>query len=148
MGDSTSTDLASAAFSHHTRYATMTKPNEKLVEFPRQSARDILTDVLRDGAQQMLATAIEAEVDDYLAGRDELGLSILGVDRLAFRQLDNTEPRAARPTDVQEARGQRADLLSMAERVWRATARSDQATQGARAREHAAQEAGGRPGAR
>ena len=47
----------------------MTKPNEKLVEFPRQSARDILTDVLRDGAQQMLATAIEAEVDDYLAGR-------------------------------------------------------------------------------
>ena len=34
----------------------MTKPNEKLVEFPRQSARDILTDVLRDGAQQMLAT--------------------------------------------------------------------------------------------
>ena len=47
----------------------MTKPNDKLVEFPRQSARDILTDVLRDGAQQMLATAIEAEGDDYLAGR-------------------------------------------------------------------------------
>ena len=47
----------------------MTKPNETLVEFPRQSARDILTDVLRDGAQQMLAPAIEAEVDDYLAGR-------------------------------------------------------------------------------
>ena len=37
----------------------MTKRNEKLVEFPRQSARDILTDVLRDGAQQMLATAID-----------------------------------------------------------------------------------------
>ena len=52
----------------------MTKPNEKLVEFPRQSARDILTDVLRDGAQQMLATAIEAEVDDYLAGRASTGL--------------------------------------------------------------------------
>ena len=47
----------------------MTKPNETLVEFPRQSARDILTDVLRDGAQQMLAPAIEAEVDDDLAGR-------------------------------------------------------------------------------
>ncbi len=47
----------------------MMKPNEKLVEFPRQSGRDILTAVLRDGAQQMLATAIEAEVDDYLAGR-------------------------------------------------------------------------------
>ena len=50
----------------------MTKPNEKLVEFPGQSARDILTDVLRDDAQQMLATAIEAEVDDYLAGRRPL----------------------------------------------------------------------------
>ena len=47
----------------------MMKPNEKLVEFPRQSGRDILTAVRRDGAQQMLATAIEAEVDDYLAGR-------------------------------------------------------------------------------
>ena len=32
----------------------MTKPNEKLVEFPRQSARDILTDVLRDGADPLL----------------------------------------------------------------------------------------------
>ena len=49
----------------------MTKPNEKLVEFPRQSARDILTDVLRDGAQQMLATAIEAEVDDYPRGSSD-----------------------------------------------------------------------------
>ena len=47
----------------------MMKPNEKLVEFPRQSGRDILTAVRRDGAQQILATAIEAEVDDYLAGR-------------------------------------------------------------------------------
>ena len=47
----------------------MTKPNEKLVKFPRQSARDILTDVLRDGARQMLATAIEAEVEDYITDR-------------------------------------------------------------------------------
>ena len=47
----------------------MTKPNEKLVKFPRQSARDILTDVLRDGARQMLATAIEAEVEDDIADR-------------------------------------------------------------------------------
>ena len=41
----------------------MTKRNEKLVEFPRQSARDIVTDELRDGAQQMLATAIDIEWD-------------------------------------------------------------------------------------
>ena len=40
-----------------------------LVEFPRQSARDVLTEVLRTGARQLLATAIEAEVDEYVAAR-------------------------------------------------------------------------------
>ena len=33
----------------------MTKPTETLVEFPRQSARDVLTEVLRTGARQLLA---------------------------------------------------------------------------------------------
>ena len=47
----------------------MTKPTETLVEFPRQSARDVLTEVLRTGARQLLATAIEAEVDEYVAVR-------------------------------------------------------------------------------
>ena len=47
----------------------MTKPSEKLVEFPQASARDVLTDVLRTGAQRMLATAIEAEVDEDLDAR-------------------------------------------------------------------------------
>ena len=47
----------------------MTKPSEKLVEFPQASARDVWTDVLRTGAQRMLATAIEAEVDEYLDAR-------------------------------------------------------------------------------
>ena len=47
----------------------MTKPNEKLVEFPGQTSRDVFTDVLRAGARQLLATVIEAEVDDYLAAR-------------------------------------------------------------------------------
>ena len=42
---------------------------ETLVEFPRQSARDVLTEVLRTGARQLLATAIEAEVDEYVAAR-------------------------------------------------------------------------------
>ncbi len=40
----------------------MTKPNEKLVEFPSPSSRDVLTDVLREGARRLLATVIEAEV--------------------------------------------------------------------------------------
>ena len=47
----------------------MTKPTETLVEFPRQSARDVLTEVLQTGARQLLATAIEAEVDEYVAAR-------------------------------------------------------------------------------
>ena len=61
----------------------MTKPTETLVEFPRQSARDVLTEVLRTGARQLLATAIEAEVDEYVAARahdyaaeDRLGAGI------------------------------------------------------------------------
>ena len=47
----------------------MQEPNEKLVQFPQESSRDVLTDVLRDGARRMLATAVEAEVEDYVAAR-------------------------------------------------------------------------------
>jgi len=32
-----------------------------------QEARDVLTEILRHGARQMLATAIENEVDEYIA---------------------------------------------------------------------------------
>ncbi len=39
----------------------MTKRNEELVEFPRQSARDILTDVLRAGLSlQSVASALQS----------------------------------------------------------------------------------------
>ena len=48
----------------------MTKPNETLVEFPSPSSRDVLTDVLREGARRLLATVIEAEVADYVAARE------------------------------------------------------------------------------
>ena len=50
----------------------MTKPNEKLVEFPPQASRDVLTEVLREGARRLLATAIEAEVTEYVAAREAL----------------------------------------------------------------------------
>ena len=36
----------------------MTKPTETLVEFPRQSARDVLTEVLQTGARQLLAALL------------------------------------------------------------------------------------------
>jgi putative transposase len=44
----------------------------KLVAFPQDSSRDVLSEVLREGARQMLATAIEAEVQCFLAVREHL----------------------------------------------------------------------------
>ncbi|MBM4092536.1 MAG: IS256 family transposase, partial [Planctomycetes bacterium] len=47
------------------------------VTFPSTNARDLLTELLRQRAQQMLATAIEAEVSGWIAShahlRDENG---------------------------------------------------------------------------
>jgi putative transposase len=36
------------------------------IEFPAESSKDVLTEVLREGAQKMLAMAIEVEVDAYI----------------------------------------------------------------------------------
>jgi len=44
----------------------------KLVAFPQDSSRDVLSEVLREGARQMLATAIEAEVQGFLVAREHL----------------------------------------------------------------------------
>lgn len=47
----------------------------KLVSFPTaepEPSRDALTEVLRHGARKMLAEAIEAEVAEYLKGREQL----------------------------------------------------------------------------
>ena len=47
------------------------------VTFPSTNARDLLTELLRLGAQRMLATAIEAEVSEWIEShahpRDENG---------------------------------------------------------------------------
>ena len=50
----------------------MQERSGKLVAFPRDSSRDVLTEVLREGARQMLASAIEAEVESFLAAREHL----------------------------------------------------------------------------
>jgi transposase-like protein len=42
------------------------------VEFPASPHRDALTELLREGAQQMLATAIEAEVAQWITGHAHL----------------------------------------------------------------------------
>lgn len=49
----------------------MCEATTETIEFPA-SARDALTDLLRRGAQEMLAAAIEVEVDEYLADRKHL----------------------------------------------------------------------------
>jgi putative transposase len=53
-------------------YATITQSNDKVIEFPSDSSRDVLTEILRRGARDLLAGAIEQEVDDYLRERKEL----------------------------------------------------------------------------
>jgi transposase-like protein len=58
-------------------YATMRERNGSTVALPESESRDVLSDVLRQGAQQMLAQAIEAEVTEWIethaAVRDEQG---------------------------------------------------------------------------
>ena len=50
----------------------MAERSGKLVAFPQNSSRDALTEVLREGARRMLASAIEAEVQSFLAAREHL----------------------------------------------------------------------------
>jgi putative transposase len=55
----------------------MHQGTREALSIPRSEVRDFLTEILRDGAQRMLAEAIEAEVDEYIGEhetqRDENG---------------------------------------------------------------------------
>jgi len=46
-----------------------TKPTTDAIAFPSDGARDMLTPVLREGAQKMLAMAIELEARAWLEER-------------------------------------------------------------------------------
>jgi putative transposase len=50
----------------------MEESSGKLIEFPSESSKDVLTELLRRGAQEMLKSAIEAEVAGYVAARQQL----------------------------------------------------------------------------
>ena len=50
----------------------MPKATENLIQFPQESTSSVLDEILRGGAQRMLGTAIEAEVETYLAARRHL----------------------------------------------------------------------------
>ncbi|HEY2841652.1 MAG TPA: transposase, partial [Pirellulales bacterium] len=43
-----------------------------MLAVPATTSRDVLTEILRDGAQQLLAQAVEAEVAEWIASRASL----------------------------------------------------------------------------
>jgi transposase-like protein len=53
-------------------HATMAEVSSSTIGFRVSASRDVLSEVLRAGAQQMLATAIEAEVSEWIAEREHL----------------------------------------------------------------------------
>jgi len=50
----------------------MAESTNATIEFPALAARDVLTEILREGAQQMLATAIDAEVAEWIERHAQL----------------------------------------------------------------------------
>jgi putative transposase len=54
------------------RYATMQEVSTTTVSFPSIGSRDALTEVLRSGAQRLLAEAIEAEVAEWIASHAQI----------------------------------------------------------------------------
>ena len=59
----------------------MLEATSSTIEFPVSSSRDVLTEILREGAQRMLSTAIEAEVAEWITSRAHL------VDEQGRRQV-------------------------------------------------------------
>ena len=52
-------------------YATMEFTTSEMRVVPLPVSQDVLNDILRQGAQQLLAQAIEAELQDWLTQRAE-----------------------------------------------------------------------------
>jgi len=50
----------------------MREATSDTIDFPATASRDVLSELLRQGAQEMLAAAIEAEVTDWIAGHASL----------------------------------------------------------------------------
>lgn len=47
-------------------HATMRENNGSSVVLPSVASRDVLSEILREGAQRMLAEAVQAEVDEWI----------------------------------------------------------------------------------
>jgi putative transposase len=50
----------------------MSEATTSALTFPSVSTEDVMTSILRDGAQRMLRAAIEAEVEEYVASRSQI----------------------------------------------------------------------------
>ncbi len=53
-------------------HATMSEVTSSTIELPVSSSRDVLTEILRESAQRMLSTAIEAEVAEWITSHAHL----------------------------------------------------------------------------
>lgn len=53
-------------------YATMRESSNEIVSLPASPSRDVLTSILRDGAQRMLAQAVEAEVAQWIDAHEHV----------------------------------------------------------------------------
>jgi putative transposase len=53
-------------------YATMAESTTQSLAFPESTAKDVMTEILRKGAQQMLAQAIQEEVVEWIEQRADL----------------------------------------------------------------------------
>jgi putative transposase len=53
-------------------YAAMAESTTQSLAFPESSAKDVMTEILRQGAQRMLTQAIQEEVDEWIGERAEL----------------------------------------------------------------------------
>jgi len=53
-------------------YAAMAESTTQSTAFPESTAKDVMTEILRQGAQRMLAQAIQEEVDEWIGERAEL----------------------------------------------------------------------------
>jgi transposase-like protein len=53
-------------------YATMAESTTESVKFPELEAKDVMTEILREGAQRMLAQAIQEEVEEWIGQRAQL----------------------------------------------------------------------------
>ena len=56
--------LCEAHFSQE--YTTVQEPTTATVSLTSSSSSDVMSEILRQGAQRMLATAIESEVSDWI----------------------------------------------------------------------------------